>query len=64
MIIEEKKMQQKKESTQTPEELEQFNKELNKKILRMMFPVLSSIPVPWIVIIIVCFLSGLFTMLF
>ena len=44
-------------------DLEQFNKELNKKILRDLFPVLSSMPLPWIIVAIIVFLLLLFTMI-
>ena len=44
-------------------ELETFNKELNKRILRDLFPVLSSMPLPWIIVSIVAFLFLLFMMI-
>ena len=43
------------------EDLEKFEKELNKKILRAMFPTLSGMPLPWIILSIVVILFNLFT---
>lgn len=43
------------------EELEKINRELNRKILQMLFPTLSSMPLPWIFLSIVVILFSLFT---
>lgn len=43
------------------EELEKFEKELNKKIVRMLFPTLSTMPLPWIILAILVLLFNLFT---
>lgn len=50
--------------TQEPnekDELEKFERELNKKILETMFPTLSSMPLPWIILAILVLLFNLFT---
>ena len=50
---------EKKEPTQ--EEMEKFNRELNKRILRTLFPTLTTVPLPWLILGGICLLFSLFT---
>ena len=43
------------------DELEKFEKELNKRILQTLFPTLSGMPLPWIILAILVLLFNLFT---
>ena len=43
------------------EEKKEFDKEINKMILHSLFPILTSIPLPWLIIGAISLLFGLLT---